>query len=306
MIRVATFALQQSALVNIQRAQVREAQSGDQVSTGRKADDLKGFGRSAENVTALRSVKARVDGWLEQANQLSGKLEVQTQYLDQMLQAAGEARTAIGDALSSDHSEGLLSRVTAAFEQAANALNGRHEGHFLFAGARLEETPFAAQSMAELTTLPPASTFNNDQTKSATRLDDATVVQTGELASEIGGPLVAGFRAFQAFMDANAPLGSLLTAAQKTALNGLMQGFASAQDGVTQTMVRAGVAERKVEDVTARLDARAGALEGLLSDRTDVDPFRAIAEFNQAQLAVQATAKVFSSLRGTSLLDLLR
>ena len=68
MSRVGTFHGQQSALLNLQRAQSREAAAGEAVSTQRKASDLKGFGREAENVTALKSVQARVVNWQAQAD----------------------------------------------------------------------------------------------------------------------------------------------------------------------------------------------------------------------------------------------
>lgn len=308
MTRVATFNLQQSALLNLQRSQGREVAAAQSVSTGRIANDLKGFGRAAESVTALRTVDARVSAWQEQASALAGKLEVQDAHLAEVQDAAVEARLAVQEALGMGRGDGLATRIAAAFQKAANALNGKHQGEFLFAGARLEETPFTADEMSDLTAVPAtADLFHNDGLKSATRLDDAVVVQTGELASDIGGPLMEQFRRFQAFVEGpGGAFGKYLTDAQRVFLETELGGFTDAAAGVTQVMVRTGAAQKKVEDAQATLDDRALAIKGLLGDRTEVDLARAVTELNQAQLAVQATAKVFSTLKGSSLLELLR
>ena len=58
-------------------------------------------------------------------------------------------------------------------------------------------------------------------------------------------------------------------------------------------------------DTVADLDARSISLKGLVADRTEVDMAQAVADLQSAQLAVQASAKVFSSLQGSSLLALL-
>jgi flagellar hook-associated protein 3 FlgL len=308
MTRIATFQNSQSALLNLQRAQQRQYDAGQAVSSGKKGDDLKSFGRGAEGVTALKTINARVQGWIDQGQFLSARLEMQDIALNRAADAAGDARLAITEALASDRGEGFIAAVQAAFSKAVEALNAKHEGKYLFAGARLEETPFDADALSDLTAVPAAADlFNNDQLKGTTRLGESTVLATGELASEVGGPLMDVFRRVQVFIagpDGN--FGHPLTTAQKTFLQTELPNFVTAQNGVTDVAARNGVQQRRLDDALADLQGRQKTLKGLIGDRTEVDITQAISDLQAAEIAVQATAQVFATLRGTTLLDLLR
>jgi flagellar hook-associated protein 3 FlgL len=164
MARIGAFHLQQSALLNLQRAQGRELAAAETVATGRKANDLQGFGRGSESITALRTVQTRVETWQAQADALAGKLELQNAHLTETLDAAGDFRAAMQEALAMDRSDGLTTRITAAFQKAAAALNGKHQGQYLFGGGRLEERPFAATELSQLTAVPPRRTCSTTTT----------------------------------------------------------------------------------------------------------------------------------------------
>lgn len=308
MTRVATFQNTQSALLNLQRAQAREAEASREVATEKKADDLRGFGGAAEGVAALRSVHARVAGWTEQAEQLAGRLEVQDLHLTRVMDGAAEARAAIGNALATDRGEGLMTALAAAFGTAAAGLNAEHEGKPLFAGGRVEERPFAADRLSDLTAVPDvAELFTNDRLKSATRLGEATVVRTGELADEVGTELMAVFRRVQAFAEGpDGAFGHPLTDAQKSFLQTELGNFAAAQEGLIQTVARNGSAQRRVDDILAELDDRDLALTTLTAERTEVDRAEAVTKLQAAQTAVEASARVLAALKGSSLLELLR
>ena len=307
MTRVATFQNSQSALLNLQRAQAREFAAGQAVSSGKKGDDLRAFGRAAEGVVALKTVHARVTTWLDQGRQLQGRLEMQDLMLNRVSDAAADARQAMLEALAHDRGDGFAAAMQAAFSKAAEALNARHDGRYLFAGARLEEPPFEAGRMADLTGVPAAADlFNNDGFRAGTRLGEAVSLQTGELASEIGGPLMDAFRRVQAFLEGpDGALGHPLTAAQKAFLESEVAGLKQAQDGVIDVAARNGAVQRRLDDALADLVGRDKTLKGLIGARTDVDMTEAVADLQAAQVAVQASAQVFAALRGSSLLDLL-
>lgn len=306
MTRVATFQNNQSALLNLQRAQSQETNAANAVSSGKKAHDLKGFGRAAESIAALKTVQSKVEGWLGQGAELEGRLEFQDIMLNRTGEAAEDARLAIGDALAFDRGEGLMAAMEAAFSKAAESLNAKHDGRFLFAGARLEETPFAADRLSDLTAAADLDDlFKNDALKATSRLGESTVVQTGELASEIGTELMTVFQRVQAFVEANGAFGHPLTAAQKTFLQSEFRSFADAGSGVTAVAARNGAVQRRVDDALTDLGSRKTSVKVLIGDRTDKNIAEAISELQAAQVAVQASAKVFASLRGSSLLDLL-
>lgn len=310
MTRVATYQNSQSALLNLQRAQAREHAAGQQVSTGLKGNDLKAYGRDAENVTALKSVQTRVNGWLETAELTAGRLQMQDVYLNRGLEAATDARTAIEEALASDRGEGLAQAIRNAFGKAVTALNAKHEGKVLFGGARLEETPFEAQVMSDLTApgvTAAADLFNDDALKATVRVGEGAPLQIGERASEFGGQLMEDFRRFQQFLEGpDGNFGHPLTTAQKSFLQGEIAAYKTDQTTFINAVSRNGAAQTALDDAIVDLTGRAGALKGLIADRTEVDVAQAISELETARTAVQATAQVFSTLKGSSLLELLR
>ena len=303
MTRIATFQSAQSALLNLQAAQSREMSAATAVSSGRKATDLAGFGRDAEGVTALKSMKARLEARQTEASTAAAKLEAQDLHLNEMLSAANEVRTALGEALALGRPDGLVGRVEAAFGRVAAALNAEHAGRPLFAGARTEEQAFNARTMAELAA--GGELFGNDTIKAVARVDEGVTVETGELASEIAAPLMERFAAFQARLDGGG-FSSPLTEDDRAFLGEALRTLAVGTEPVTAAIVRTGAAAKSVENAQKHLDDRSVALEGLLGERTEVDMAQALTELQHAQVAVQATAQVVSQLRGSSLLQLLK
>lgn len=306
MTRIASFAAQQSALLNLQRAQGREALFGQQVTSGRKGDDLAAYCGGAEGVAALKSVFAKIQGWQGQGALAAGRLETQDLMLDRLGGALGDARQAALDAVGMGTSVGLTDRLQAAFAKGADALNAQHEGRSLFSGGQ-SAAPFRAGSMIELAAAPSvAAAFGNDTLKATVRLGERAVLQTGVLADEAGGPFAAAFRELQTFITAEGgSFADPLTETQKGALQAFVDQIGAAQTGLTGLQARNGLVQAQVEGELESLEARAISLEGLLAERTDVDPAEAVSKLQQAQLVVAASAQVFASLRGSSLLDVL-
>jgi flagellar hook-associated protein 3 FlgL len=306
MTRIASLQSQQSALLNLQRAQSREAQAGAQVASGKLGDDHKAYGRGSEGIAALKSVQARVGGWRDAVDGLTGRLEMQDLMLNTVLEGAGDARQAITEALGADRGDDLMAAIAGAFTKVASGLNARYDGKALFGGARLDEAPLAADTLADLTAIPAADLFRNDGLKASVRLGEQTIVGVGELASETGAGVMAAFRDVQAYVEANGPFGRPLAPAQRDFLQGAIGAFDAAQDGIRQVVARNGAVQKRVDGIGAELETRSISLKAVIGDRTEVDPAEAISRLEQARIAVQASAQVFATLRGTSLLDLLR
>jgi flagellar hook-associated protein 3 FlgL len=133
------------------------------------------------------------------------------------------------------------------------------------------------------------------------------VVQTGQLASEVGGELMETFRRFQAFLEGpDGAFSKNLTTAQRSFIETELGALTRVQTDITAVVGRNGMAQSQVETVRASLDDRAISLKTLLATRTEVDLAQAVSELKQAQISVEATARVYSTLKSSSLLDLLR
>ena len=109
--RISTQAASQSALMDLMRAQRELYESGQQVSTGLKAPDLKGYGNEAETILFARGALARSDNFVDASKRLASRLEVQDLALTEMSDAVQELRMA----LTTNDGTFLMADIEAAF-----------------------------------------------------------------------------------------------------------------------------------------------------------------------------------------------
>ncbi|MDB5453227.1 MAG: flagellin, partial [Caulobacteraceae bacterium] len=99
--RVSTVGSYSAVLTNLLAAQANLSDAGDKVATKKNGTDLKSYAKSAEMLTAMRSVQARMNVYTEQNKMIADKLTTQDTALNQITDAAGATRQAIADALAS-------------------------------------------------------------------------------------------------------------------------------------------------------------------------------------------------------------
>lgn len=305
--RIATSTTYQSALLNILSGQNRQSKAEGEVASGKISTNLKGYGADADTLTATRSLKQRVDTHIDNAKMLASTLTVQDQVLGQLADAAQKARGAVAEAVATGSTEGLLTSLQGYLTQAIDSLNTEYQGRHLFAGGRSDVEPVGPLTLADLDAAPSiASLFNNDQLTINQRLDDKLTVPTNFLASDLGGPLFAALKAVQTLnAGPSGPLTGNLTPAQSTALQGMLSSFDSAWNGLNEAVAENGGLQNRVETIQNALTDRSIALKGVLGDITDVDMSAAVSRLQLAQTAVQASAQVFATLQGSSLLNVL-
>lgn len=306
--RVSTPGNYSAVLTNLLASQQRQMAAGEKVATQKNGSDLKDYARDAEMLTAMRSLKTRLDVYKDQNTFVSERLATQDTALNQVTDAAKEARQSIADALASGRVDTLMEDLQAQFRNAIEGMNARYGGKYVFAGGQVDTRPVSATSMADLTSGPPiASWFENDQFKASAKVDEATTVQVGVLADGIGTDLMAAFQAVQAFHEgASGPFTGQLTAAQRTFLEGQLATWDGVREDLVNVTARNGLVQKRVESVRDDLTTRHNQLSGMMGDITDADMAEAVAELEQAQLAVQSAAHVFSTLQQSSLLNILR
>src|SRR6185312_6038438 len=126
--RVTTYSAYNSVITNLLAAESRQNQADVQVSSGKVASDLKGFGANAEALTAAQSLKTRVDGYVQTATNVSSQLSAQDSALTQVSNAGQTARQAIAQAIAGGSSNGLMASLQSAFSQAVDGLNVQFNG----------------------------------------------------------------------------------------------------------------------------------------------------------------------------------
>lgn len=153
--RVSTSYAFSSAGADFMRAQARQIEAQNQVSNGKRASDLRGFGRNSETLIAARTVQSRAQSFVEQHKLLSGELSAQDQALNRVADMADQSKQLILGAISSGRAETLVDTLNSLFSQAADALNWTHEGRYLFSGSQVDTPPVTVDDLATLAATPP-------------------------------------------------------------------------------------------------------------------------------------------------------
>jgi len=139
------------------------------------------------------------------------------------------------------------------------------------------------------------------------KLDEATTINTGVLADDIGTAMLQAFKDFQTFnQGAQGPFGGALTDAQRQFLEGELQKWDTVRSDVTNLAAYNGSNQKRLETIAADLQTRGNSLASMMGDITDADMAQAAAELQTAQLSVQSAAYVFQALKESSLLNILK
>ena len=325
--RVTTFSAYNNVISNLMQSELRQNDANVQISSGKVADDLKGFGGNAEALTAAQTLKSRVEGFVSTSKSLSAKLNAQDLALTQVSDASQGARNAIASAVASGRADGLLTALQSYFGEAAAGLNTQYNGHYLFAGGRVDTAPVAAQSMSDLITTPPVppnppnnpspwtpdpatvfnNVFQNDQLASTSRLDESTTIQSGVLASNVGSATFNAFAQVEAFQQSSGqPFSGQLTQSQTDFLTGMLKTFDTANRGLTDSVAANGLMQNRVDQAQTAQQDRQTLLTTMVGGITDVDMAETASRLSQAQTALQASAHVFAALQDSSLLNYLK
>ncbi len=304
---ISTASLYGSLAANIGASQTQQAQYTAELSSQKVSTDLSGYGATAGTLTAVNSVSARLTSYVTNAQALSGKLDVQDNALSQVATAAQSSRNAVAEALANNSGDDLMSTLQAQLSSAAGALNTQYDGQYLFSGGQASTAPVAASSLSDLTAASPlSSVFKNGATAQVSRLDDSTVVKTGVLASDAGGPLMTALAAVQAYnAGPNGPLSGALTQAQSDFLTGVLSQFDTAISSANTTVADNGVVAKEVDNKTTQLTDQQTAINGVVSNITTPDEAAVATQLSLAQTTLQASAQIFSSLQSDSLLQVL-
>lgn len=307
MTRVSTIQNYNIMTSNLMKAQIRQNDVGAQVSSQKVANDLKGYAKNAEILTAMRGTQSRINGLLDQSKQVGNRLEMQDTGLGRVADATQSARGAIANALAAGSATTLMQQMRAAFGDVVQGLNTKSNGLYVFSGAKTDTAATSATTMNDLTAAATtADLFHNDQYILTNRIDEQTNVNTGVLGDAIGTNVFDAFKQVQAYVDANGDFTGKLDDAQVQFLTGLLSTFDTAQKGVVDLQGKNGVTQKRFEAATTDLANQADTLTGMVGGITDVDMADAVTRLEAAKLAVQASAQVFTSLQASSLLNVLK
>lgn len=314
--RIGTAGQNDALVQQMLRKQAELFDTQRQVQTGKRYNDIEGFGAGTASLVSSKSLMARLDGFHDTNKLVRGRLDAFDTALTELDSIGGRLRDAMQNARAIGDGTGFIAEVRSLFEQTTSVLNSRFEGRFLFGGTASDQSPMAVDSPDALIALaePPGGNFFSGNPAALTaRLDERTSVPLGTTAA-IGQDLIHAMQRLLQFDDGTQPAG--VTAAP-VALDGQLsdeqRGFIGdeldrvlgALDELRTAAAENGLNMRVVDDVQSRLEDQKITLTDLIASREDADLAETATKLNQQQVALEASFRVISQLRGLSLVDLI-
>ena len=328
MTRVSTMGNYQSALLDLMKAQSRQQLAQERLDSEKIATDSKGYGRSSQNITALKATQSRLAGFVASGEAVEARLASQDIALSRVGEGGAGARESIATAIAAGRLEGLMAELQGHFQTMQAGLNFSHQGQYLLGGGLGDAPPATADSLAALAAAPDvASVFANDRQAQKSRIGESATLTTGFLADDVGAALTEVFRNIQIYQNGDPVTvdGVIYTPSvvpPRTTAAGNIDGSTSdevaafltkqmqmldkALVGVTAATARNGSMQNQVQSALAGHQAQQTSLTKMLEAKTGYDPAQAITDLQLAGVAIEASAQVIVSLKSTSLLDLLR
>lgn len=303
--RISTAAASQSALMDLMKAQRDAFDARDQLSTGKKAADLKGYANSAETIMTARAAQVRAEGFIEANERLASRLQVQDLAYRDLSDAASELR----QALTTTEGTALMNNVQAAFDKVVSALSTKFAGSFVFSGVRTDSAPVTASTLAELQAAAPdvSAVFQNADRRQTAQIDGETVIEVNRTASDVAGDLMAVFERLADFdQGPNGPFDGPMNATQQAFIQTEISNVIDAFDTINDAMAENGSKQARIEASIRGHQGRSDYLTQMIADLEDADMAEAATRLTQAQTAVEVSARTFASLSQVSLLPFLR
>ena len=308
--RVSTSGNYATVLANLTKAQQSQMYFGNQVATQKKGSDLKSFSATADTLTAMHTVQARLKSYQDQNTVVADRLSSQDSALNQVTDAAGSIREALANALATGSSDTMMTDIQAQVSSAVEGMNARYNGKYLFAGGQVDTKPVSLNAIADLTDpappaapVDPSSFFHNDDYKMQNKIDDSTTVTSGVLASDIGTQMMSALHDLQ-----NSPVGPFsgpLTPAQQDWIQQQLGSWDKIRSDLTTATAANGLNQKRLDTSKSNVVDQDTTVTGMIGDVTDADMGQAATQLQMAQMAVQAAAHVFQTLQGASLLSIL-
>ncbi len=302
--RISTQAAAHTALLDLMRAQRELYESSQQISTGMKAPDLKGYGNQAETILFARGTKARAENFVEASKRLENRLGVQDLALAELSDSVQDLRIA----LTTNDGTFLMNDVQSAFERARNALNTQFAGSFLFGGTRTDALPFTGETLAQLQgAANMGDLFQNARQKQTGRIDENAHIEISFLADDLALELMEIFARIADFdQGPDGPFDGTVTQAQQDFLSAEIANVIEVFGRINDAVGTNGSMQARLENAVRSNQQRADYLKSMVAGMEEADMAAAATRLAQAQSAVQVSALVFSDMSQVSLLPFLR
>lgn len=304
--RVSSAMIPGTAMANLGRAQLELVEAARQSSAQTKATSLKGYGRDAQTLVSAERLVARTQSFLSTGRELTTRMQIQDVALGRAAEAVSKLKEDLFQNVGLDSGEGVRSQLEEAFAVLKDAMNTNIGGRFLFGGMANDRPPVRAASLSDLGANPLADMMETGASVQEMRIEEGRIIAAGVVADDVISQAMASIkRLVEADEGPDGPFGGDLSANQRQALENELGVLSAAFDTILQAQAENGRLSKQVETAMKRQDNNLLALKQAVGDIVNVDLAEVAVRLSQAQYAYEASAGVFNTLRGMSLLNMI-
>jgi flagellar hook-associated protein 3 FlgL len=303
MTRISTFSQFQLSTADLLKTQRDMADLGRQTTSGKVAEDLKGFDGRLTSLVSSKGLLQRAEAFTAVGKELSSRFQIQADAMTRASDATGRLRAEIIGALSNDDGQMFGTALQNALDDFVGAMNAQFDGKYLFSGERVDQKPFNALTTADVVAAATTDDlFDNGTRKQVAQIDETTRIELAPLAPEFARDFIDAFKN----LAAAGPFGKPLSAAATTALQTAAQTFQGAHSTISLQQGIDGARAKRVDDVALRQEGFVTILSGTVSSIEDANLTEVAIKLSSAQVQLEASATVIGQLSRMSLLELLR
>lgn len=307
MARISSAMIPASSMADLARAQQQLVEAARQSSAQTRANDLKGYGREAQTLVSAERLVARTQAFQSNARELQTRMQIQDVAIGRAADVVSQLKDALFQNVSLDKGTGVRASLEEAFAVIKDAMNTNIGGRYLFGGVMNQDAPITATSLSELGANPLEDSLAMGEAAQLMRVEDGRTVQAGLVGDTIVTDALASIKRLVELDEGpDGPFDGDLTETQRLALQGELQSLSRAFDNILTSQAENGRLLKDVDNASNRLTAQYNALDEAIGGIVNVDLAEVAVRLNQAQFAYESSASVFNTLRGLSLLNILK
>lgn len=317
MTRVSSFQQSQLLLNEMLAAQKQVSKAQLQVTTGHVAEHYKDIHSDITSLAGAKSLLARLEQHEVNNSRILSRLASYDQAIAGIETSGGDVLGAIMGAIGSASTQGLYSTIEGAFDNVLNFLNSQNTEGYLFGGTNRDMAPVNITSINDLLLAaePPTDIFQNNDLKSAARIDENRTLETGILADELGLEIMTAFQRLAMWQNGIVPTtapvpvgpsGGFATPLSQEDQDFLVGEIANLEvliDNISAFRGDNGLNQKTIEEAQASLLLQKNQAEVLISNIEDIDAAEAITNLNEKNFALEASYNVLSQINRLSLLN---
>jgi flagellin-like hook-associated protein FlgL len=279
----------------------------NQLGSGAKASDLKGFGGQAGALLSTQSLKAAADAKSSLIDQLQARFDVQGAALQQVADSTRSLAQSIRTAISANDGRGISTDLELSFNSIVAALNQTWNGQPLFAGERQGEPPVQVDTLQQLVSASPMTSIFNEASRDQTiDLGAGAPIVLAQKASEMSQGLFDAMKRLQLMINgAGGAIGQPISQADQDTLNAIAAQLDAQGANFDTQSGRSGQIQAQLTTQSTQLQAQSDLMTKEIGGLRDADPAQLSVQLNLLMTQYQASAKVFADLSKLTLLNYL-